>query len=54
MNGEIMTRKCSVLNCQKILGENEGKVIAGKLYCTQCAVFIIKEELFKAGVPREG
>jgi hypothetical protein len=48
-----MIRKCSVLNCQKELKENEGKVIGGKLYCTECAIFIIKEELFKLGLPRE-
>ncbi|MHA1278668.1 MAG: hypothetical protein ACTSQI_12740 [Candidatus Helarchaeota archaeon] len=48
-----MTRKCSVMNCQRELKEGEGKVIAGKLYCTECAIFIIKEELFKAGVSRD-
>ena len=48
-----MSRKCSVLNCQKELKEGEGKIIAGKLYCVECAVFLLKEELFKAGIPRE-
>lgn len=47
-----MTRKCSVVNCQKELKADEGRTIGGKLYCTECAVFIIKEELFKAGLPR--
>ncbi|NVM55383.1 MAG: hypothetical protein HWN66_16875 [Candidatus Helarchaeota archaeon] len=47
-----MSYKCSVMNCQKELKEGEGKIIGGKPYCTECAIFLIKEELFKAGIPR--
>ncbi|MHA1266231.1 MAG: hypothetical protein ACTSRS_13445 [Candidatus Helarchaeota archaeon] len=47
-----MPRRCSVINCQKELKDGEGKEIGGKLYCDQCAIFLIKEELFKAGLPR--
>lgn len=46
-----MSLKCSVMNCSKELKKDEGKVIAGKLYCIDCAVFLLKEELLKAGLP---
>ncbi len=46
-------RRCSILNCGKILQEGEGKIIAGKLYCIECAVFLLKEELIKHGLPLE-
>ncbi len=38
------------MNCQKDLKEGEGKVIGNKLYCTNCAILILKEELAKAGL----
>jgi hypothetical protein len=42
-------RQCSIINCGKELKEGEGKVIEGKLYCAECAIALIKEELSKAG-----
>jgi hypothetical protein len=42
--------KCSIINCGKELGEGEGKVIEGKLYCSECAISLIKAELAKAGL----
>lgn len=46
----LVKRQCSIINCGKELKEGEGKVIAGKLYCTECAIALIKEELSKAGL----
>jgi superfamily II helicase len=43
-------RHCSIINCGKELREGEGKVIDGKLYCAECAIALIKEELSKAGL----
>jgi hypothetical protein len=43
-------RQCSIINCGKELKEGEGKVIEGKLYCAECAIALIKEELSRAGL----
>ncbi|NVM29775.1 MAG: hypothetical protein HWN65_13105 [Candidatus Helarchaeota archaeon] len=45
-----MNRKCSVMNCQKELKEGEGRILGDKIYCTECAIILIKEELAKAGL----
>ena len=48
--GKTAKCKCSIINCGKELEEGEGKVIQGKLYCTECAIALIKQELSKAGL----
>jgi hypothetical protein len=44
-----LSKKCSVVNCQKEVKEGEYKTIGGKIYCIQCAVLIFRESLSNMG-----